>query len=128
MPVTLYLLVLLIAASGTLMLAESACAMNDCGAIETLHGFAALGLPVLVLYALLTLGLLYRLAVALEARHGRLRAALYPSALLSALIVLGATDPQRADLHQTLVLLGSLAIPWFVAALAGLVMRAGADA
>lgn len=124
MPVTLYLLVLLIAASGTLMMAESACAMNECVAIETLHAFAALGLPMLALYAIFTLGLLYQLAVALEARHGRLCAALYPSALLSALIALSFSDVRRSDLHQTMVLLCSIGVPWFVATLAGLTMRA----
>lgn len=128
MPVTLYLLVLLIAASGTLMLAESACAMNDCGAIETLHAFAARGLPMLVLYTLLTLGLLYRLAVVLEARHGRLRAALYPSVLVSALIALALSDVRRSDLHQSLILVCSLGVPWFVATLAGLMMRTRVEA
>ncbi len=128
MPVTLYLLVLLIAASGTLMLAESACAMNDCGAIETLHAFAALGLSTLVLYTLLTLGLLYRLAVALESRHGRLRAALYPSVLVSALIALALSDVRRSDLHQSLILVCSLGVPWFVATLAGLMMRTRVEA
>ncbi|MCX9156218.1 hypothetical protein OPU71_08800 [Niveibacterium sp. 24ML] len=124
MPVTRYLLVLLIAASGTLFLSEAACWFSECRPIETMHAFAAVGVPMLMLYAILTLGLLYRLAIVLEPRHGRACAALYPSAVLSTAVALGFTDNRHPLSGDTLELVLCLFLPWFAAAIGGLTLRA----
>lgn len=120
MTILIYLLVLALSAIGSVLVSQSDCVLRDCSDGSGLRAILTIGFPVLMLYAIVTLGVVYRVALVLLRNWSKPLAALLPSATVAISISLCFFDSRSQNVRHIITLALDLGLPWFLASFVGI--------
>lgn len=123
MTVLINLIVLALSAAGSVAMTHSDCLLRDCMDGSGLPAIARLGLPILMLYSVLTVGVVYRVALVLRHKWGLVLAALLPAANVAITVSLCFFDSRSQGSRHIVTLALDLGVPWFIASLGGLLLN-----
>jgi hypothetical protein len=119
MNIVINILVLAISAIGSIGVSQMDCFLRDCTDGSGLKAIVKIGLPVLMLYTVVTLGVVYRVALVLLNKWGAFMAALLPSAIVATSISLCFFDSRSQNFRHIVTLTLDLGVPWFTACIVG---------